>query len=62
MGRKRNIILAYLVLGLVFVVLVQLGILERGNLLVEILVYVFFAVALPYMFFRSILGGPHELM
>ncbi len=62
MGKKRNVILAYLILGLIFVVLIQIGILERGNLLVEVSVYVFFPVALPYLFLRSILSGPHELM
>jgi hypothetical protein len=61
MGKKKNIILAYLILGLVFVILIQAGILERGEPLVEVLVYVFFPVALPYIFLRSILSGPHEL-
>jgi hypothetical protein len=61
MGRKKRIILAYLILGLTFVILIQLGILEGGDPLVEILVFVFFPVALPYVFLRSILSGPHEL-
>jgi len=61
MGKIKNIILAYLILGIVFVVLIQLGILERGDSVVEILVFVFFPVALPYLFVRSLLSGPHEL-
>lgn len=61
MGKKKNIILAYLILGLIFIILIQLGVLERGDMLVEALVYVFFPVALPYLFLRSILSGPHEL-
>ena len=59
MGRKKNIIVGYIILCLVFVILLQIGILQRGDLVVEALVFVFFPVALPYLFLRSILSGPH---
>ncbi|MFX1416248.1 MAG: hypothetical protein ACFFC0_05520 [Promethearchaeota archaeon] len=40
MDRTKNVILRYFILGLIFVILIQTGILHKGDLLVEVFVYV----------------------